>query len=227
MNIAIIPARSGSKRIKNKNIKLFNNKPIISYVIKTCIESGIFSKIFVSTDSKKIANISKKYGAEILLRENKKLSNDFTPVTQVIKYDIKKIKKITAEQNYYCCILPTSPLLKPIDLKKSFKTFKTKKNSILFSVNKFSYPIQRSFYLKKDGHIEMYNKRNFFKRSQDLKSSFHDAGQFYWGKEKHWNKNNFFSNNCFPYLLNKFYVQDIDDYDDWKYCEFLFKYNLK
>lgn len=227
MNIAIIPARSGSKRIKNKNIKIFINKPIISYVIKTCIKSKVFSRIFVTTDSQKIARIAKKYGAEILLREKKKLSNDFTPVTQVIKYEINRIKKVKNDNNYYCCILPTSPLLRPIDLRKSFKIFKKKQNSIVFSVNKFSYPIQRAFYLKKNGQIEMYNKKNFFKRSQDLGTSFHDAGQFYWGREKHWNKSNFFSNNCYPYLLSKFRVQDIDDHEDWKYCELLFKCNLK
>ena len=72
MNIAIIPARSGSKRIKNKNIKLFKNKPIISYAIKTCINSKIFDKIFVSTDSEKIAKIAKKM-EQILSSEKKNI----------------------------------------------------------------------------------------------------------------------------------------------------------
>ena len=74
MNIAIIPARSGSKRIKNKNIKRFCKKPIIYWSIKAAIKSKVFKKIYVSTDSKKIANLSKKFGAEVPFLRSKKLS---------------------------------------------------------------------------------------------------------------------------------------------------------
>ena len=84
MTICIIPARSGSKRLKNKNIKKFNGKPIISYAIKIAKSSGLFSKIVVSTDSKKISNIAKKYGAQVPFLRSRRLSNDFASTSEVL-----------------------------------------------------------------------------------------------------------------------------------------------
>ena len=80
MNVAIIPARSGSSRIKNKNIKIFNGKPMIAWSIIAAKKSKIFDYILVSTDSKKIASISKKYGAEVPFLRSKNLSDNLTPV---------------------------------------------------------------------------------------------------------------------------------------------------
>ena len=96
MNLAIIPARSGSKRIINKNIKIFEGKPIIYYSILAAKLSGIFDKIVVSTDSKKIASISKKYGADVPFLRSKKLSKDKIGIIEVISQTLKKleIKKI-------------------------------------------------------------------------------------------------------------------------------------
>ena len=89
MNIAIIPARSGSKRIKNKNIKLFHKKPIIYYSIIAAKKSKLFSEIYVSTNSNKIKNISKKFGAKILNRPNNFLSGDKAEIMDVISYETK------------------------------------------------------------------------------------------------------------------------------------------
>ena len=110
MTICIIPARSGSKRLKNKNIKKFNGKPIISYAIKLAKSSGLFSRVVVSTDSKKISNIAKSYGAEVPFLRSKKLSDDFTTTAEVL---IDCIKKISSEKTefhfclyqYYLCNL--------------------------------------------------------------------------------------------------------------------------
>ena len=90
MKIAIIPARKGSKRIKNKNIKLFNGKPIISFSIQAAIKSKIFDKIICSTDCDKIAKIAIKYGAIVPFKRSKKYSDDYTSTQSVIKYNINK-----------------------------------------------------------------------------------------------------------------------------------------
>ena len=92
-NIAIIPARSGSLRIKGKNIKLFYGKPVISYSIKTALRSKIFKKIVVSTDDIKIANISRKYGASVDFLRPKKLANNKTGMLKVIKHSLFFYKK--------------------------------------------------------------------------------------------------------------------------------------
>ena len=91
--IAIIPARAGSKRIKNKNIKKFNNKPIIYWSIKAAINSKIFDEVIVSTDSMKIKNIAEKYGAKVPFKRPKKLSGDFTSTRDVIKHAINFLRK--------------------------------------------------------------------------------------------------------------------------------------
>ena len=185
MNIAIIPARAGSKRIKNKNIKMFCGKPVIYYSILAAKKSNIFSKIIVSTDSIKIKQIAEKYGADVPFIRPKNLSDDFSSTMEVIKHSIKELSFHKKKINI-CCIYPTAPLIKKDDLIKSYKIFNTNKFKFLFSASKFSYPIQRSFYLDKKNYIKMVNKQNYNKRSQDLKITYHDAGQFYWGSGKSW-----------------------------------------
>ena len=174
MNVAIIPARSGSKRIKNKNIKLFFGKPIITYVIKLLIKSKIFDKIIVSTDSNKIAKICAKSGAKILFRP-KSLAGDYISTKDVVKHAILWMTKNFSKPSRVCCIYPTAVLLKLSDLKKSFIKFKSNKYNYLFSATKYPHPIQRSFYIDRD-KIKMDNKKNFYKRTQDLKDYYYDIG---------------------------------------------------
>ena len=98
MNIAIIPARGGSKRIKNKNIKIFCGKPMISYSINEAKKTKLFDKIIVSTDSSKIKKISEKFGAEVPFVRPKNLSDDFTPTAYVSRSKVSKRKKIKSQK---------------------------------------------------------------------------------------------------------------------------------
>ena len=91
--VALIPARQGSERFKNKNIINFYGKPLIAYTIISAIKSGIFDKIVVSTDSKKYALISKKYGAEVPFLRPKNISNSYSPDFEWVNYTIEKMKK--------------------------------------------------------------------------------------------------------------------------------------
>ena len=95
MKVAIIPARGGSKRIPNKNIKNFLGQPIISYSIKAAQRCGIFDKIVVSTDSSAIADVAKYYNAEVPFFRTRELSDDTTPLSPVIKNAIELIEKTT------------------------------------------------------------------------------------------------------------------------------------
>jgi len=224
MKLAIIPARSGSKRIKNKNIKKFLGKPIISYSIEQIKKSKIFDKIIVSTDSDNIAKISEKYGAEILFKRPKNISNDHANTRDVIAHTIKWVEKNITKPTSICCIYPTAPLLQASDLINSYKLFKTKKWDYVFSATEFSYPIQRAFYQNENGGIKMFQKKNYLKRSQDLKKSYHDAGQFYWGKYDAWlSKKILFDKYSKFYHMPKLRVQDIDNINDWKIAEKLYK----
>tara|TARA_B110000014_G_scaffold9377_1_gene6504 strand:- start:119 stop:694 length:576 start_codon:yes stop_codon:yes gene_type:complete len=187
MNIAIIPARKNSKRIKNKNIKSFFGKPVISYAIKCAKKSKLFDKIIVSTDSEKIVKIAKKFGAEAPFLRPKKFSTDKALTIDVIKHAIKWLKERQINPKYVCCIYPATPLMKVEDLIKSFLIVKKNKHDFIISSAKFSYPIEKSFQI--NNHlIKLFRAHRSSTMTQKLKNYYHDAGQFYWGRTNKWLK---------------------------------------
>ena len=225
MNIVIIPARSGSKRIKKKNIKNFLGKPIISYVIKKIIKTKLFDEIIVSTDSDKIKKISEKYGAKVYFKRPKNLSKDKTKTQDVVIHALNWFKKKNIKFEHVCCIYPTSVFIKTQDLKNSLKLIKNKNWSFVISAQKYSTQIERAFRLS-NNKIVLVDKKKFLKNSQDLKDFYHDAGQFYWGTPKSWySKGTMLNNKSTIYELKKFQSIDINTLDDWKYAERL--YNSK
>lgn len=228
MILCVIPARGGSKRIKNKNIKNFLGKPVISYPIKQIIKSNIFDKIIVSTDSQKIAEIAKKYGAEILFNRPKKLSNDYVDVQSVISHAVNWIKNNISQIKDVCCVYPATPLIESKNIVDAYKIYKKKKWDFVFAASKFYYPIQRAVFQKKNQSIKMYNEKNYNKRSQDLIPSYHDAGQFCWGRANAWiSKKKIFSSKTTIFKLDKFSSHDIDNLEDWEICEKLYKIKFK
>jgi len=222
MQIAIIPARFNSKRIKKKNIKLVLKKPIIYYPFILTLTSKLFDKVFVSTDSKDIAEISKKLGAEIPFIRERKLSGDKVTTVEVVKDAIKKI-----ENNYeftsICCIYPTSCFVTAKDLIQSFNLFKKNKKSFIISATEYSHPPQRGFFFK-DKLLRKFIKNNSKKNTQNYDQIYHDAGQFYWGSKTKWLKcKNFFEKKTKAYIFSNNNVQDIDTINDWKIAELKFK----
>ena len=223
-NICIIPARGGSKRIKNKNIKLFNGKPIIYWSIKAAKESGCFSKIIVSTDSKKIAKIVNTYGAFAKNLRPKFISKDDTPVQPVLEYEIKNILK-KEKISYVCCLLATAALVDPKDLKRSVNIINKKKYKFVFSSTAFEFPIQRHFFLNKKNIMIKKKFTGLKLKTQSLKKAFHDAGQFYWATPRTFCSShlNIYNSKSYAYILPSFKYIDIDDIDDWKKSEAMVK----
>ena len=225
MNIAIIPARSKSKRIKNKNIKLFFGKPIIFYSIDLALKSKIFDKVLVSTDSKKIKKIAEKYGAEVPFIRPKNLSNDFVGTPAVVKHAIHWCQKKKLNIKNICCIYPTAPLLEKKYLIEGYKKIKNSNYDFVFSACKHEKTVQRSFYLDKKNNTKMFFSSFYSKRSQDLKDAYFDAGSFYWGTKKSWlqKKPMIFSKNSSIIKLPNNKVQDLDTNLDWKKLSIKFK----
>lgn len=223
-NIAIIPARGGSKRIPKKNIKDFNGKPIISYVIEVALASNIFDEVMVSTDSDEIAEIAKAYGAEVPFLRSESASNDFATTAQVLNEVISSYEAVNFNFENACCIYPTAVLLNQEVLKKAFQKFNEGNFDTLLSVLKFSYPIQRGLREEND-KLKMVWPENKYKRSQDLETIYHDAGQFYFFKTKEFReKKELFTDNTGYVLLSEYEAQDIDNLEDWKMAEL--KYNF-
>tara|TARA_Y100000741_G_C18056376_1_gene478613 strand:- start:29 stop:718 length:690 start_codon:yes stop_codon:yes gene_type:complete len=220
MAIAIIPARSKSKRIKNKNVKFFYNKPILEWTIQIIQSSNLFEEIIVSTDSKSIAKIAQKYGAQIPFYRPKYLSGDFVTTTKVIKHVIKKLK---IKDKKICCIYPTAVLMHSEDLKKGFNLFNSSNFDYVFSATRHEKSVLRSFSIKSK-KIKPIFLDHYKKRTQDLDSTFFDTGMFYWGKVEAWlNEKTMFSNKSSIIEIPFYRSIDIDLPQDWEKAEKIFK----
>jgi pseudaminic acid cytidylyltransferase len=223
VNICIIPARGGSKRIPQKNIKDFLGKPIIVYSIEEALKSKLFDRVIVSTDDKDIAKIAEKFGAEVPFIRPKELSDDFTGTNDVVSHAINFLIKQGEKLDYVCCIYATAPFISQKYLIEGFEYLKNSSKLFAFSVTSFAFPIQRAIKIE-DGKLSMFYPKYLTARSQDLKESYHDAGQFYWGKAKAFLSNeNMFSEKSVPIVLPRYLVQDIDTMEDWNRAEFMYK----
>ena len=222
--VAIIPARGNSKRIPGKNYKKFNGKSIIINTIQKLKKSRIFDRIIVSTDSKKIASISKRYGAEIPFMRPKFLSDDYASDALVMSHSVMFLVKEGYQFDYICCVYAPNPFLQISDLKKGFKKIKSKKCDYVFSATPYRFPFFRSFTFSRKEGVKMLFYRNYKKRSQDLKEIMCDAGQFYWGHKKVWLKEKvIFSKGSNIVMVPKCRYQDIDTLDDWKRAQLFSK----
>ena len=184
MNIAIIPARLGSKRISNKNIKNFCGYPIISYSIKNALKSNTIDKVYVSTESNQIAEVAIKYGANVPFLRDKNLADDYTTTIDVVKDFISKIIKTEGVIDHVCCLYPCSPLAdsKLIDLV--FRNYIKSKCDFAYPIIKYGHTPYRALKKGSNNKMEFLFTKNELKRTQDFEPLFHDAGQFYWGRTK-------------------------------------------
>ncbi len=222
-NLAIIPARGGSKRIPRKNIKDFFGKPIIAYSIEAALKSELFDEVMVSTDDDEIAECAVKYGAKVPFTRSTQNSDDFSTTSDVITEVINSYNNIGQVFEYACCIYPTAPFVSVKLLKNSYNQLQKGRFDTIFPVVKFSYPIQRSLQ-ENDGKVSMVWEEHLNSRSQDLDERYHDAGQFYW-----FNVNTFlrtgklFTDNSGFFEIDKLFAQDIDNEGDWKLAELKFQ----
>ncbi|UAA39496.1 pseudaminic acid cytidylyltransferase [Paraneptunicella aestuarii] len=224
MNLAIIPARGGSKRIPGKNIRRFCDKPLIAYSIEAAKESGLFEKIIVSTDSEEVASIAKEFGADVPFMRPEHLSNDIVGTRPVTNHAIEYCIENMFEPEYCCCIYATAPFLQPEYLRQGLEALQQSPDKqFAFSVTSFPFPVQRAIKLQ-DGGVEAMYPNDIWKRSQDLEEAYHDAGQFYWGSTKAYLSDEpIFSKASIPVVLPRHLVQDIDTHEDWVRAELMYK----
>ena len=220
--LAIIPARGGSKRIPDKNIREFCGKPILMHILESAIKSSLFDKIHVSTESRKIAKILKENGYEIDFFRPKKLADDFTPILQVLYFVLDRLQ---VKYDEVWLLTSTAALLNKKDLLDISNTYnKSKKKLPMLGVGEFPIPIDWAFRMNNEGTISALNPEYLSKRSQDIEKKYYDAGLFCVfsnqnlidlkeGKNLDYNS----------YLVPKYKAIDIDEMGDWKIAEALFK----
>jgi len=223
VNIAIIPARGGSKRIPRKNIKNFCGKPMIAWSIEAAQKTNLFDKIIVSTDDDEIKTIAEYYGAIVPFKRPNKLSDDYTPTIDVVVHAIEWLQNKNWKILNVCCLYATAPFINYKDVMLSYIKLNEKECNYVFPITEFEYTIFRSFSLLENEGIKMVFPKNFYSRSQDLPNAFHDAGQFYWGKLNAWlSYAKFFDTKSYPIIIPKWRVQDIDPLGDWERASKLF-----
>lgn len=220
--LCIIPARGGSKRIPRKNIKEFLGKPIIAYSIDAALKSKLFDEVMVSTDDLEIADIAKKHGAKIPFLRSKENANDFASTFQVIEEVLLIYKEQNIDYQEACCLYPCAPFVSSKRLTEG--QLKLKNFETVVPVVKYGFPIQRALRMNESETLEYFQPEFELSRSQDLESSFHDAGQFYWFKvESLLKSKTLISKNCGAIILSELEVQDIDNEVDWKLAELKYK----
>jgi pseudaminic acid cytidylyltransferase len=225
MKVAVIPARGGSKRIPRKNIKNFCGKPMIAWSILAAQATGLFDRIVVSTDDTDIADVARDWGAEIPFMRSSELSDDHAGTTEVIAHATRRLIEQGDQLSAVCCIYATSPLIQVDDIALGLQVLQSSEWAYTFSATDFSSSIYRAFGRHSDGGVEMVFPEFFNTRSQDLPVVWHDAGQFYWGRPTAWLDGlRIFDRHSKAIPIPRWRVQDIDEMDDWKRAEMIFKH---
>jgi len=223
VNIAIIPARGGSKRIPRKNVRNFSRAPMISYAITAARSSNLFDHIVVSTDDEEIARIAQECGAEVPFRRPKNLADDHTPTVPVIAHAIEECEKLGWTIGHACCIYPAVPFIAIEDLREARRLLIESGADYSFPVAEFPSVIQRALKRGETGHISSFFPEFELVRTQDVEPAYFDAGQFYWGTRKAWLSNPKVHNSSVGLVIPIFRVVDIDTTDDWKRAEFMYR----
>jgi pseudaminic acid cytidylyltransferase len=224
MNVAIIPARGGSKRIPRKNVREFAGKPMILWSIAAAQDSGCFARIIVSTDDPEIADTARAAGAEAPFERPAELSNDHTATLPVIAHAVEWLRAAGTRLERVCCLYATAPLVTAADLARGASLLDDPGVDYVFTCSTFAFPVQRALIRSVGGGVEPLFPEHIAKRSQDLPEAIHDAGQFYWGSAAAFAAQRpIFGPRSRPLMIPRYRVQDIDTLEDWTRAELLFK----
>jgi len=223
MRVAVIPARGGSKRIPDKNIRPFDGVPIIGYAIDTALASGLFDHVIVSTDDPAIARIARERGAELPFVRPESLADDHTTVVDVICHAVEWMQGEGYELDAVCLIYATAPFIDAGDLARGAAALESGDWDYALAVTDFAAPIFRAFAAHPDGGVEMFFPEHFKTRSQDLPQALHDAGQFCWGRPQAWlERRPIFDRRSVPILIPRWRVQDDSTPpEDWARAELI------
>ena len=218
--LAIIPAKKNSSRLKNKNIKRLNKKPLIAYSIEAALSSKLITRVIVSTDSKKISIIAKKYGAEVPFIRPKNLCLSGTSLKDVCKHAVKYLEKRDRTKiNEVIALQPTSPLRTSLDIDNSIRIFKNKKANFLTSITK-AKPIEWNCYIKKNMSIFKIIKKKMT-NSQKSKQNFVLNGAIYIYTKKNLYDKSFFNKKSYSYIMPRNRSVDIDELDEFKFAQYI------
>ena len=221
--IAVIPARSGSKRIPGKNTKIFCGKPMLAYSIEAALKSGVFDMVMVSTDSEQTAEIAKEYGAEVPFLRSEATSNDYA-IDRDVQYEVlDELKKRGLEFDQMVYIYPCAPFVTAKRLCEAVEKLTNTDASMVFPVATYNDNPIRAYYIDDKGFIKAKWPEYSKMRSQDLPVLYHDCGMFYaFDLSKFYDEENY-RKAWVPLIISDEECQDIDTPTDWAIAEEKYK----
>ena len=223
--LAVITARGGSKGVPGKNIKQLAGQPLIAYTIRAAIDSGIFQKVIVSTDSREIADVALNYGAEVPFLRPADISGDMVSSDDVILHALSFYQQQGINFDEVCKLQPTSPFRNSGHLKDAYQLFYRKKADFLVSVCECEHSPLWSGVLGDDLRLDDFIPEEV-KRAcrQELPAYYRLNGAIYMGKtDKFCTNKNFLGKNCIAYIMEQKESIDIDTQMDFELAEFFLK----
>lgn len=225
MRIAIIPARGGSKRIKDKSIVDFCGRPMLSYALAAAKDSGLFDVIHVSTDSTRIAAVAADLGFPVDFLRDPAFADDHTPLMPVLRWVLQQFAARGQAASDVCLLMPCAPLVEAGDLRGAHEAFvKAGRKTMVLAVVPFPYPVERALAMDSEGVLRPKFPESWHKRSQDLDPAYHDAGLFSFSPAAHiLDPELVVTDRLLPYALPRYKAADIDEPEDLEYAEILYR----
>lgn len=225
MNIAIIPARGGSKRLPKKNIKLLAGKPMIAWTIEAALDSQVFERVFVSTDCEEIAKIARGFGAEVPFLRPIHLATDEATTNDVTSHLIEWFEKYHNIRVARLAILqPTSPLRNALHIREAAGLMEERKARAVVSVCKLEHPIEFCNRLDYDGSMNGFIKPDNVRPTQKFETYYRLNGAIYLFERDYVGKlGEIYSQGTYPYVMSSLCSLDIDVDDDFKKAELMIK----
>lgn len=225
--IAVIPARSGSKGLKDKNIKDLCGKPLLAYSVEVALKTQQFDTIHVSTDSEYYAEIAREYGADVPFLRDEKTASDTASTWEAMKYVLEEYEKRGKHFEVLTVLQPTSPLRSKEDLLEALRFFKEKQANMVSSVCEMEHSPLWSNTLPQSLSMENFeDEKVAYLPRQNLPTYYRENGAIYIVKTDHlFREGNIYKNGSYAYIMDSMRSIDIDNELDFIMAETLLKYS--
>ena len=222
-SIAIIPARSGSKGLKDKNIRMLDGMPLMAHAIKVALDSGCFDVVHVSTDSEKYAGIAREYGADVPFLRSDEMSSDTASTWTVVSEVLEKYRALGQEFDSFMILQPTAPLRTPDNIQEAFALMEQKNATSVISVCEADHSPLKYKTIPETGTLENFSDRRSDRPRQQIETYYLINGAIYLVKIHDGTEfpSDVYADNAYAYYMDRLDSIDIDDEDDLILAEFL------
>ena len=224
-NIAIIPARSGSKGIKDKNIKDLAGKPLMAYTIEAALKSSQFDEVMVSTDSERYAEIARSFGASVPFLRSEKTATDTASSWDMVEEVLSKYEELGIYFDTFCLLQPTSPLRTAEDVSAAYELFREKAKFAVVSVCEAEHSPLWCGHLPENQEFLDFIDVESMKQRQAGGKYYRLNGAIYIVDIRKFREDKFlYQSGSFAYIMGQDRSVDIDTEIDFKLAEVVQKY---